>query len=287
MNVLMFVMSILMLLVMITYGRLESFRNYSFAQVKFKEYMEHSEREYLNEAAVQRYRNTVATRSEKTEKEKREKSKGSPKLSFNLFVNKGERDANPQKLETHLNVARSLIGYLYGDQPFYKELEAGRPNFVTEMLTALIAQSETLPKITKAKELATVDLNDSQLNDAFTRMLKGAYVEPLKEEEKRPVKLKDGYYSLLDFITVGNNKLEMRVFLASRQLLMAVYGNPALVNEIVRVRYQLYKNVVAKVMTAEQAREEFKAAFGNQALPFVPGNFLNFDVSKTNPNQYL
>ncbi len=287
MNVLIFVMSMLMLLVMITYGRLESFRSYSFVQVKFKEYMEHSERDYINESAVNRYRSTVATRTEKTEKEQREKSKASAKLSFNLFVDKQERDANQQKMETHLNAARSLIGFLYGNQPFYQELEAKRPNFVTEMLSALIVQSETMPKISKVKELATVDLKDPELNDAFTRMLKGAYEEPPKGKEKRPIRLEDGYYPLLDFITVGKGKLELRVFLASRQLLMAVYGNPALVDEIVRVRYQLYKNFKDKVIDKNQAGEEFKNAFGNSALPFIPENFLNFDVSKTNPNGYL
>lgn len=286
MNVLIFVMSMLMLLVMITFGRLESFRSHSFVQVKFKEYMKHSERDYINESAMKRYRDTVATRSEKKEKEQRENSKASSKLSFNIFVDKKERDGNPQKLAVHLNTAHYLIDFLYRDQEFYQKLEALRPNFVSEMLSALIVQSESLPKINHVKELATIDLKDPELNDAFTHMLAGAYVEPPKGEDKRPIKLRDGYYSLQDFITVKENKLELRVFLASRQLLMVVYGNPSLVNEIIRVRYQLYKSVVNNVMTADQAREEFRNTFGNEALPFVSQGFLNFDVSKTNPNLY-
>lgn len=286
MNVLLFVMSMLMLLVMITYGRLESFRSFAFVQLQFKEYMEHTERDFINETAVDRYNKTAATRSEKTETEKREMNKASPKLSFNLFVDKEERDANQEQLETHLNVARSLIFYLYGDQEFYKELEARRPNFVNEILSALMTQTETLPKIKKVKELATVDLKDPELNDAFTRMLKGAYEEPPKDQEKRPMKLQTGYYSLLDFITVGKGKLQMRVFLASRQFLMAVFGNPATVDEIVRVRYKLYRSVRDKVMDAKQASEEFQTLFNNSALPFIPEEFLDFGVSKTNPNRY-
>lgn len=279
-------MSMLMLLVMITYGRLESFRSFAFVQVKFKEYMEHSERDFINEEAVARYNNTVATHSEKTEKEKREKNTASSKLSFNLFVDKEERDANQEQLETHLNVARSLIFYLYGDQEFYKELEVKRPNFVNEIFSALITQSETLPKIKKEKELATIDLKDPDLNDAFTRMLRGAYEEPSKGQEKRPMQLQTGYYSLLDFITVGKGKLKMRVFLASRQLLMAVFGNPAAVDEIVNMRYKLYRNVRNNVMDAKQATEEFQTLFGNSALPFIQEEFLDFGVSKTNPNPY-
>ena len=287
MNVLLFVMSMLMLLVMITYGRLESFRSFAFVQVQFKEYMEHNERAFVNQSAVDRYNSTVATRSEKSQVDQREKSKASSKLSFNLFIDKKERDANQQQLETHLNVARSLIYYLYGDQEFYKELEIKRPNFVNEIFSALMTQSEPLSKIKKVKELATIDLKDPDLNDAFTRMLKGAYEKPPKNKEPRPIKLDEGYYSLLDFITVGTGKLQLRVFLASRQLLIAVYGNSSTVDEIVRVRYQLYKNVVDKVMDVGQAGEELKTLFGNSALPFVPADFLDFGVSKTNPNRYL
>lgn len=287
MNILLFVMSILMLLVMITYGRIESFKNDAFIQAQFEDYMENSERVYINETAIKHYRDTSATRLEKSEKAERKKSKASAKLSFNLFIDKEQRAENPLSLETHIHVAERLIELLYGDQLFYKELLAKRPNFVAEILSALIRESENSPKISKAEELATIDLKDPELNDAFTRMLKGAYEEPPKgKKEKRPYRLDSGYYSLLDFITVVPNKLKLRVYLASKQLLLAVYGNQLLVNDILRVRYQLYRDVIKNNMNADQASKEFKSLFGNLALPYVPADFLDFSVSKTNPNQY-
>ena len=108
----MFVMSMLMLLVLITYGRLENFRNFAFVQIQFKEYMEESERAYLNEEAKKRYQKTVATKSEKNENDNREKNPASSKLSFNLFVDKEERNNRQDQLETQINLARSLMIYL-------------------------------------------------------------------------------------------------------------------------------------------------------------------------------
>lgn len=237
--------------------------------------------------AIKNYRGTPATRLAKAEKEKRELSKASSKLSFHIFINKQERSTNQSSLETHIHVAERLIELLYGNQLFYKELQLKRPNFVAEILSSLIRESDNFPKISQAKELATIDLKDPELNDAFTKMLKGAYEEPPPEEkEKRPYQLASGYYSLLDFITVVPNKLTLRVYLAPKQLLLAIFGNEALVNDILRVRYQLYTNLNNNIVDASQASDEFKGLFGNSSLPYVPSNFLDFSVSKTNPNLY-
>lgn len=282
----MFVMSMLMLLVLITYGRLENFRNFAFVQIQFKEYMEESERAYLNEEAKKRYQKTVATKSEKNENDNREKNPASSKLSFNLFVDKEERNNRQDQLETQINLARSLMIYLYGDQSFFKEMEEKRPNFLNEIFAALIRESEELPKLKKTKEIATIDLKDPDLNEVFTRMLKGAYEKPPPKEEQRPLKLKEGYYSLLDFITVDKNKLKLRVFLLSRQLLAVTFGSPQVVEDIITTRNALYRNVKNNVLDANSASNEFKGLYGNSQQPFVPAEILDFGVSKTNPRKY-
>lgn len=286
MNVLLFVMSMLMMLVLITYGRLENFRNYAFVQVQFKEYMEKAERAYINEEAVKRYKNTPATKSEKTENQSREKNAASSKLSFNLFVDKKERDGNQSQLEIQIAITRNLMQYLYEDQPFYKEMEAKRSNFLNEIIIALIRESETLPQLKKTKEIATIDLKDPELNDVFTRMLRGAYEKPGPKEVKRPYKLNKGYYSLLDFITLDKNKLKLRVFLASKHLLVALYGSPQIVEDVLKTRYDLYRSVKDNVMDATSASTEFQQAFGNSQLPYVSPDLLDFGVSKTNPKGY-
>ncbi len=287
MNILLFVTSMLMLLAILTYGRLESFRGAAFMQAQFKHYMENTERSFVNQAAIKRYRNTPATQSEKNEKSNREKNTASSTLSLNLLIDKEERDANPDKLEPMLNILRNLIAYLYADQPFYQEMELKRPNFVSEIFEALMFQSQNLPKLKKTKELATINLGDPELNEVFTRMLKGAYIDPPPEEEDlRPFKPERGYYSLLDFVTIGKNKLKLRVYLASKQLLIPLFGDPSIVNTILSERYRLYREVVNQVTDTNTASQQFQEQFSSLRTPLVPLEMLDFGVSKTNPRDY-
>ncbi|HEY4830962.1 MAG TPA: hypothetical protein VIH61_00140, partial [Waddliaceae bacterium] len=95
-----------------------------------------------------------------------------------------------------------------------------------------------------------------------------------------------GYPSLLDFITVKKKKLVIRVFLASQPLLMALFGNPGVVKQILESRIQLYRELKSEAKTAPQASEEFKNLFINKRLPNIPDAMLNFDVSGTNPANY-
>ncbi|NGX42100.1 MAG: hypothetical protein K940chlam7_00377 [Chlamydiae bacterium] len=291
MNILVFVMSMLMLLALLTYGRLESFRNFAFVQSKFKKYMEHTERQYVNDEARKRYDSTPATEKEKKKLEEQEKNLASSKLSFNLFVNKEERAANTSELETHINVAKNLMSFLYGDQPFYQEIEEQRPDFLNEIINALIRETENFTpkkKLKKTKEIATIDFGDAELNNVFTKMLKGSKPEDEKDERLPTKRFKPsmGYYSLQDFITVQSNKLTVRVFLAPPQLLMAVYGNEDIVQQILETRCQLYLNVKNKALTPEQASQEFQSLFLNQRLPNVSESMLNFGVSLTYPKKY-
>ena len=283
MNVIVFVMSMLLLFAILTFGRLESFRNFAFVQVAFKQYMEQIERQYVNNEAIKRYETTVATKGNKQDKQ--EKNQASSLLSFELFVDAEKRLANQEALENHRRVAISLMAFLYKDQSFYQEIEERRPNFLNEIIDALIRETEPLTKkqkLRKAKEITTVDLKDDALNEAFTKMLKGT-ITKLKKQQIPPFKPEKGYYSLLDFITIQPNKQKIRVFLASPQLLMALYGNPDVVENILTERYQLYQQVKNNTRAASDASEEFRSSFQGQAN--VPSSMLDFGVSKTNPRK--
>lgn len=291
MNVLTFVMCILMLLTLMTYGRLEMFRGFSFVQAQFKEYMEKTERNYLNEQAIKRYEDSPATTKEKTDQQQNKKNPASALLSFNLFIDKEQRALHQADLEPHLSAAKSLMTFLYGDQEFFKKAEENRPDFLNEILNALMESTNGLlptVKLKKTEEIATIDLGDSELNEIFTRMLKGSVEEVVEESKTAEPSFKPerGYYSLLDFITIQSNKLKIRVFLASPQVLISLYGNLSTVRSIVDVRYRLFSALRNESTTAEAAAAEFKAVFQNQQLPSIPDTMLDFGVSKTNPRTY-
>lgn len=305
MNILLFVMTMLMLLALMTYGRLESFRSFAFVQSQFKEYMEKTERSYVTEEARKRYQKEKGSTKAKGDEEKSEKNGASSKLSFNLFVDKDERANHQSELEAHMNIAKNLMHFLYGDQPFFIEMEEKRPDFLNEIFAALIGITDEYTKkeklnAKKVKEIATIDLGAQELNEVFTKMLKGAVEKVAKPETdetaegeqqiadfQRRFKPDRGYYSLLDFITIEKNKLKIRVFLASPQLLMALYGNPDTVQQILDARYSLYRQLVREEITPEMGMQDLQSQFQNLQLPAVPVEMLDFGVSKTNPNTYL
>jgi hypothetical protein len=295
-------MTVLMLLAMMTYARLESFRGFTFVQSQFKEYMQKTERNYGNEQAWIRYEAAHGSTREKKEEQENEKNPASPKLSFNLFINKEERAKYPAELETHITIAKNLMNFLYGDQKFFNEMLEKRPEFLDEIFASLMqmtAQHANKEKLNtkKLKEIATVDLGDPELNKAFTKMLQGT-VEKVEDagaddenlesaSTETLFKPKRGYYSLLDFITIQRNKLRIRVFLASPQLLMAIYGNSATVQDILNMRNRLYKQLINKEISPELGKEEFQSLFQNIQLPEVPVEMLDFGISKTDPHSYV
>lgn len=286
MNILLFVMSMLMLLTLMTYGRIESYRGFAFMQVQFKEYMQKTERNYANAQAVESYEaEKGSTRDKKTPPSG--KNKASSKLSFNLFIDVKERMSHLQELETQRLLAKNLIYFLYSNQAFFQRLEQKRPGFVDEILDALIRVTEALPKEKKLNpkkvgELATVDLGDPELNEIFTSMMRGSVEQQQSSEEAQKTFLPaHGYDSLLNFVTLERNKLTLRIFLAAPQLLMAIYGNARLVEDIIRKRSELRNALANELIERSAADQEFSSQFAHQQLPNIPDNVLDFGTSTT------
>ena len=276
----------MMLFGIMTYARLESFRSFAFVQSDFKTYMEKTERQYVNNEAVKKYRTTVATKRGQQDKEDQAKNPASSKLSFELFVDKEAREKHPEEHEQLRSVAIALMNFLYGNQPFFQNLTNNRPDFLREILDALERGTESLSKkdkLQKVKGIATVDLRDEVLNEAFTKMLKGTSKKLIRMRES-PFKPENGYYSLLDFITIQPDKLRMRVYLASPQLLMALYGNPDVVGQILSDRNQLYQQVKNNSLTPAEATKQFESSFRGGAG--APASLIDFGVSGTNPRNY-
>jgi hypothetical protein len=281
MNILIFVISMLTILSLLTYGRVESFRNFSLIQDEFKNYMKVKARVNVNELAGKRYDHTHVPSKYQTKPNYQ--NSASSTLSFNLFIDKEERKQHLLELAAHRIAAKNLMYFLYGHQEFFKKIEEKRPQILDEILDGLIKKSDEFKpkdKINRPQELATIDLDNEDINLAFTYMLQGYS----KHEESE--KAKEGYPSLLNFITVKRKKLVIRVFLASQPLLVALFGSPDIVKQISESRNQLYKEVKTERKTIPKASEEFKNLFINKRLPSIPDAMLNFDVSGTNPAKY-
>lgn len=321
MNVLIFVATMLMLLAILTYGRLETYRTNQGHELLFKHYMQESERGYTNSVNTRKYETTTASTKNSSEP-KAEKIPATPRISILFFINAKERDAHQNETAKLSTMLKKLIFNLYGEQPFYKEIEQKRPTFLNEIISKIEIAADSLPKnkkITKTKELGNLDLGDQELNDAFYKMLHGApaleietkapekpLIEPLftpletteveaENEtaadkkiavvESKEYKSPKGYYSLLDFITISNSP-KIRVYLAPREVLKAIFNEDAVVNEIIQNRNDIFKSIKGESGDVKQAGEAFKAAFEGRRDPNFDETVLDFSVSKTNPKKY-
>lgn len=314
MNVLLFTTSMILLLSALTYARLETYRSFSILQGQFNHYMAVTERGTINSRAEKWYNDSQGSRSGRTPQlQPQGKRQSLSRLSFIVFVDSKKQEAYAQEFPQLLNLAKKLIIYLYKDTAFFQRLEQRRPDFVSALLSSLMI-AENLPKAQKLKraaDLANLNLQDPDLNDAFYLILQGTLkpssprgeelfnkgppcqlpAESSQEEEGgieigqlEEVKSPQGYYSLLDYITL-QDAAKVRVYLASRPLLMAIFDDPAVVSSFLETRCHLYRNVMHDALTPEQASQNLRSQFLPQSKGFDE-TILDFSVTKTNPSDY-
>lgn len=322
MNILLYVMTMLMALALLTYARLESFRTFSGMKAQFSTYMQSIERQPINEISQEWYKKTIV--NYKISQDKREQIAGSSRLSFYLFLNKEEREKEPEMYQQTRELAKHLMIALYGAENFFKEMASEHPTFLDEILMEIETLTEALPKekkITKAAGLANLQLTNPELHRIFNRMLHGelspasdhqlqaktALIQtelkfgtntPLSETgegndddeldaalESEEAHAQVGYVSLIDNITVKNRK-KIRVYLASRALLLAIYGDNGIVDSILEARKMLYRQIKSDGNLKTSLSQSFKESFSNSGQAPSYSTILDFSVTKTDPTQY-
>ena len=90
------------------------------------------------------------------------------------------------------------------------------------------------------------------------------------------------FVSILDYLTFGG-KVKIRVFLASKPLLLALFERESLVDQILKERMDLARAVRRKkeaVLSLKDASERFEKLFASES-PFR--YLLDFNVSTTTP----
>jgi hypothetical protein len=321
MNILLYVMTMLMALSLLTYARLESFRTFSGMKMQFTTYMQAIERQPINTISQEWYDRTVVNR--RVSQDTRDKAPGSSRLSFYLFLNKEEREKQTEAYQQTRELAKHLMVALYGTENFFKEMLSEHPTFLDEIIMEIETLSEALPKgkkITKAAGLANLQLSNPELHRVFNRMLHGE-LPPVQETPKATKPLftevefsfgksgiiseasnddddemdaaleseeahsQVGIVSLIDNITVKNRK-KIRVYLASRALLLAIYGDHGTVDSILETRKQMYGQLKSDGTLKDSLSQSFKERFSNMGHASSYTAILDFAVTKTEPTQY-
>lgn len=319
MNVLIFVTTILMLLSIMTYARLESYRNSQAFQIVFKHYMQDKERGFINGKADDVYKSIIVHEKEE-EKPGEDKAKknpradGSPRIAIGLLFEKN-RDSKKDDWDQTRILLKKLIINLYENQPFYQKVAAGRPMIVDDLIAAITQAIDQIPDdkaLKKTGDLANLKLADPVLDSLLYKILHGAFYmnahidgqnlvlpevstdnisdddsEAMSDEPGQSVEYKspEGYYSLLDFVT-GKQKPKIRVYLAPRSVLMAIFKNDKpTVENIIQERERLFQQA-SHSDQLDQLSESFKNQFERLHDHDINDETLNFTVSKTNPKYY-
>jgi hypothetical protein len=90
---------------------------------------------------------------------------------------------------------------------------------------------------------------------------------------------------LLYFITLDDAD-KIRVYLASRELLKAIFDDPQVVDSIISLRHELYKKVSNDSISNDEASAQFKTIVAPRSDPNFDDTILDFHVTKTNPKNY-
>lgn len=185
MNVLLFTMVLVFVMTILSYTRLETFRNFIGLQQLFKNYMEVVERDYPNKMAEERYNTQRKRLRNVVEASDEDKAKNAPssnaRISLYYLVRPEEREKSDQAQEVFQQqeyLTKKLMRQLYADQPFFQEAEnALGPQFLDTLIQAIADAAGRLPKeqkIARTEKLGNLQLSNPTLDQVFYKMLRGA-----------------------------------------------------------------------------------------------------------------
>jgi hypothetical protein len=309
-----------MILSLMTYARVDSFRYFLGMEAQFERYMSTVERSSINADAANMY---ITTRAKTKSDNENEKPKppptppSAPRISFRIFVDEKMRQEHPQEYNQTKEWAKSLMTTLYGNQAFFKEAEAKNSFFMDQIIEALGKTAQELPEDRSLKDtmdLSNLDLGPD-LEKTFYLMLKGCLKDDDNADKAKPsvperefsVTLPDnkesddgdededaeeameytggkGYDSLLNYITLRNTT-RIRIYLASKPVLQAIFKDALVVDQLIETRTKLYREVMNGSMSAAEATEQLKATVHGH-LGNSDDSYFEYKVSKTNPSQY-
>ncbi len=297
MNVLPIVFSILMLLAIMTYSQLQTFLFRSQIRKEYTCYLENRSRNSVNSLQENLY-DSLNVKG-KSNKNPSDHATALSFISIHWFLDEPRSDQHWSYLQANNEIVRRLFDIIYGDRKFYREAEEKRPDIVNEVWQAVIeelkekkAHNETLGKI---QHIANLQLQDPVLAQFWAQLLKYDETPESIEAECGSKEVKDvqktvSYYpNLLDFLT--NKKItsqSYRVWLLKKPLLMAIFQDEGVANDIIRDRRVFYNELdkAEKNHRGERKQDleiKFENLFKNKIPSDIPQGMVNFQVSLSRP----
>lgn len=278
MNILPLILALVLMLSVLTIEKLEKFKNIKIVQQEYQQFLKMHERQVFNKRQKSLYGH-----NEKTLRQ----------LSFRFFVDKEARNRDENVAKQYRMLMIELMKVVYGQASFYKNLEQKRPNFLEELLTAVEQAAEKAPKktIRRIQDISRLNLEDSELQEAFYHMLKGTVSreqlaemnEEMKDKKNVASYVKEkGYVSLFNFINDEGKKATPKIVVqrAPREILKAIFVSDEVVEAVITKRNELAAN---KTDGSEAA---FKSEFVDKRRPGLDDKLLDFSISAGDKSYY-
>lgn len=312
MNLLIFILSLIMMLSVMTYSRLENFTKNHIQAQEWRWIMKESERDVYNRRQAQC--NAEINKTNKTnkdnptpppsEEQKKEESanplpegktetqkNGSGKISLAWLLNKDLREKKADAFQNMSTIIQTMIVEAWGNQPFYKKLDQERPGFVKLMLQDMVESVEKYKATDKRKKVSTLDdllfisWSDLSLKEAYGRMLQESLIYDRSQDKTKPAEGRGvspkGFQSLRDYFEFKEND-KIRLWLASRPVLMALFSDEQIVNNIIDTRTEYYREIRNNNTPTAELSKKFQENFS----PQTPYNeLIDYKITKTNPNR--
>lgn len=232
---------------------------------------------------------------EDTEEEKKQNGKRSTMLNISPLFREGSTILDgPGK--SCFTLFKSLIQVLYEGEAFFDSLKTDLPDLEERFILACMESAkkkreETGKPLHTSSQLLKLDLSeDVRLEEARFGMMRG---KKRRKKVTLPVSQVD-HYMLQEFITINSNQKIMSVWLAPHPLLMAAFGDEAVVDEIIAARAEMYQELERerrrgleaqqKTTLFDLKRGELQRRFKDLLISGVSHDHIDFDVSLTKPS---
>lgn len=292
MYILILVTTLLMMLSIMGYTRMEIFRSSMGLQYEYERYMEKKELAAYNQIEKEKYQ------AEKSSSKKKQETPGPPKPFAKLNVSslfEEKPQASPEYQDFVRATLTRILAANYSSLPFFQNTHTQPAEFVEALITKGKEKGVCRPNVDSMEALTEIAFDDLKMREAYYLMLKGAKEGDPKE---------GSYPPLLELLTFQKGETPIRLYLAPKGLLLALYqGDAAYAEKVMQVRKEIFKKVKSSKALfkdeeeekgSEALQEEVKRAMEEYKQDFmltanvnlfsgIPERYLDFSVSGTAP----
>lgn len=270
MNIILLIFAFISTISLITYAQLSNLRELAAVRKEYACYMENQERaDFI--AAQNKLYDEYHREGKKKEEDGSKPIQASRKLNLYSFLFAQEDSTRSYTIDM---ILKNLLDILYGEQTFYIKLKEKRPYFVEELIQKLKSALKEDKKfdLDKPANLCNIELHDEEFQYFLALILSGTQTKCGETE---------GVHSLEPLIETKKNVLPIRIQLTSKEMLLAIYRNPQVVNEILDRRHELQKLVERDLSQKTTASQSFKESFENLIPRGFDLSFFNFEITTT------